>query len=86
MMGRAVPFGVWKFGKRLAAAGKNVMARALTGHEVAGSTPARPHHQSELNEEKPMDDYEAYFDSLKEGEEALSYEEYRAALAIAPSI
>lgn len=33
-----------------------------------------------------MDDYEAYFDSLKEGEEALSYEEYRAALAIAPSI
>lgn len=29
-----------------------------------------------------MDDYEAYLDSLKEGEETLSYEEYRAALAI----
>lgn len=24
-----------------------------------------------------MDDYEAYFDSLEEGEEVLSYEEYR---------
>ncbi|STB57713.1 Uncharacterised protein [Citrobacter freundii] len=31
-----------------------------------------------------MDDYEAYFDSLEEGEEALSYEEYRAALAASP--
>lgn len=31
-----------------------------------------------------MDDYEAYFDSLKEGEEALSYEEYRTALAASP--
>lgn len=31
-----------------------------------------------------MDDYEAYFDSLKEGEEALSYEEYRAALGTSP--
>ncbi len=33
-----------------------------------------------------MDEYEAYFDSLKEGEEALSYEEYRAALAASSTL
>ncbi len=31
-----------------------------------------------------MDDYEAYFDSLDEGEEALSFEEYLAALTASP--
>jgi len=32
-----------------------------------------------------MDDYEAYFDSLEEGEETLSCEGFRAALTATPA-
>lgn len=37
--------------------------------------------QSDVGARGDMDEYEEYFDSLDEGEEALSYEEFRAALS-----